>query len=85
MPERLSQQQRGFLAEAAKYEWVAPSMFVGARKDFSGGNYSRRPITLNSAYKCLKRLEARGLLGRYHEHNPVMLSITEKGREALRA
>jgi hypothetical protein len=83
MSERLSQQQRAFLAQAAKREWIGPSTFVGAGKAFDDGNYSRRPVTANSAYKVLKRLEARGLLGRYHEHNPTMFAITEAGRRAL--
>lgn len=83
MSERLTQQQRGLLAEAAKRTWVSPSMFAGASKNFSDGNYSRAPVSLNSAYKALKRLEARGLLGRYHDHNPVLFAITEAGKRAL--
>lgn len=82
---RLSEQQRGFLAVASKRVWIAPSMFEGASKNFHDGNYSRAPITANSAYKVMKRLEARGLLGKYSEHNPVLFTITEAGRRALSA
>jgi hypothetical protein len=83
MQSRLSAQQRGLLAEAAKHTWISPSMFEGVSKNYSDGNYSRGPMTTNSAYKALKRLEARGLLGRYHEHNPVLFAITEAGKRAI--
>jgi hypothetical protein len=81
---RLTQQQRGFLAEAAKHEWVSPGMFVGATKNFGGGgNYSRAAITMNSAQKVLARLRDRGLLEN-RSPNPALFFLTDAGREALR-
>ena len=78
----LTPQQRAFLVEASKHHWVSASMFAGSSKiDQPQG--TRRAITRNSAYKVMARLEARGLLGRYSEHNRELFCITEAGRRVL--
>jgi hypothetical protein len=81
---RLTPQQRRFLVEASKHEWIAPSMFVGASKNFHGSNCSHRPVTANSAYKVMIRLLDRGLLER-RTPNPVLFFLTDAGKEALGA
>lgn len=78
----LTPQQRAFLVEATKHRWISASMFAGAGK-IEQPQGPKRAITRNSAYKVMARLEARGLLGRYSEHNRELFAITEAGRRAL--
>jgi hypothetical protein len=79
--ERLTVQQRGFLAEAAKREWISGSMFAGASKPKSAGTFYPT-ITANSASAVLRRLAKRGLIqirpGTHH-----LYEITDAGRAAL--
>jgi hypothetical protein len=79
---RLTPQQRWFLAEAAKVEWVSPRMFEGASKLRAGGNTSPPAVTMNSAFKALARLRDRGLL-HHPGHNRAIFALTDAGRAAL--
>lgn len=83
MSERLTVQQRGFLVEAGKREWVSARTFAGASKPRNPGPYGSPTITLNSAQAVLRRLSRRGLLAQ-DERNPAIFRITYAGREAVR-
>lgn len=81
MSDRLTVQQRGFLVEANKRDYITARMFAGATKPPSAGTFYPL-VTLNSAQAVMRRLAKRGLLDQL-EVNPAIFHITDAGREAL--
>jgi hypothetical protein len=79
---RLTEQQRHFLTEAEKYQYVTARMFAGKNKLRSAGTFYPT-VTMSSAQAVLRRLARRGLLDQ-DNRNPAIFRINEAGQGALR-
>jgi len=81
----LSPQQRGFLAEVAKHEFVTAAHFVGASKPRERPNTRYPLVTRSSAYAVLHRLEVRGFVrcdGNEWRITPRGCEVLAEAREA---